>query len=102
MAKNGSRGLQVVTANELRTGRVVFFGRAGRWISNINDADTAQGVNSAAELLARAQCSDDASGVVELSLIEACADGGTIRPIRLREEIRAKGPTVAFDSAGPR
>ena len=85
----------VATANDLRTGAVVFRGRDGRWTREFAAAETAEDPEAAAALLARARADHDACVVVEPALIEIVREDGFRRPAALKERIRAAGPTVA-------
>lgn len=84
----------VVTSNELASGAVVFRHPDGTWSIDIGKAEVAETPEAAEALLARAQADQDACIVVEPALIEVVRDGGFVRPVALRELIRATGPTV--------
>ena len=98
MAKERTNGPQAVTANDLRSGAVVFLTRDG-WTGDVRLAEVATDLAAADRLLARAKADHDASIVVEPVLIELAVDTGRPSPARLRERIRADGPTVAYGAA---
>src|SRR5688572_2042092 len=80
----------VVTANDLRSGAVVYRRKEGAWTSHIGSAEIAGTAEAAEALLSSAKADHDACRVVEPVLIEI--DGGG--PASLRERIRSLGPTA--------
>ena len=84
----------VATANDLRSGQVVFRAASGAWTPEVADAEVAESPDAAETLLARARADHDASRVVEPALIAIRRDGASLRPATLKERIRASGPTV--------
>jgi hypothetical protein len=83
----------IATANRLRDGRVVFLSASGAWIAAASQAAVATDSESASELLERAsRASSDA--VIDPYLVEVEVTDEAISPVRLRERIRAIGPTV--------
>jgi hypothetical protein len=95
MAKDARDAPKVVTANELHTGAVVFLDHEHRWTGDIHRAEIAADPDGERQLLAKARADHDASIVVEPALIAVEAADGRVMPLRLRERIRAGGPTVA-------
>lgn len=87
---------KVITANRLGDGRVVFLAADGGWAEHIAAASVLDDGPAlvAAEAYAKAQ--HDARIVVEPYLIDVDAGGGSPVAIRLRERIRAEGPTVVY------
>jgi hypothetical protein len=91
---------KVITANDLRTGRVVFLDADGGWVHDIAEARVVEDGPDldAANLQAKAQ--SDARIVVEPYPIDVQITGGIPAPVRLREKIRAdRGPTIAYGHA---
>lgn len=88
---------QVMTANRLRDGEVVFLTRAGVWADAIDDAVLAQEPQAVAALEARAKADEKATLVTGAYLFEATRVDGKIRADHIRERIRAQGPTVRMD-----
>ena len=88
-----------VTANRLGDGRVVFRTAAGGWSLNLAEAGLAPSEAEAAPDLAAAQRDADAQIVIEPYLIEINLTGSSPRPAKLRESIRAFGPTIAYAPA---
>ena len=91
MAKNLAGDVQVVTANRLSDGIVVFLDDAGQWVPELAHAVLARDPRAAEILLERARA--EAASVVEPYLIALGEDG---EPLSLREKIRASGLT--FDT----
>ena len=91
--------MQVVTANRLADGVVVFLAADGAWSEWIEASRVAANAAEAAALLARGEEDERARRVVAPYLIEIerGADGRAIRAKRLRERIRAAGPTTRLD-----
>jgi len=84
---------QLVTANRLRDGVPVYFGRGNTWSRTIADAV----VVAAAEgesLLTAASAGPLPLAVVAPYLIDAAVASGGPVPRSLRERIRAYGPTI--------
>ncbi|MFQ5347092.1 MAG: DUF2849 domain-containing protein [Rhodothalassiaceae bacterium] len=89
---------QIVTANEIRSGRVVWLAADGSWSDDPRAAAFAESAEEAAALLARAQADNAASRVELVALVAAGRDAdGRPWPVRNREIIRALGPTVRPD-----
>jgi hypothetical protein len=88
-----------VTANRLADGRVVFRTADGSWSGSIRDAAVADSEAAAAPALSGAQADADNQIIVDPYLIEVDLSGSAPRPARLREAIRAFGPTIAYGPA---
>jgi Protein of unknown function (DUF2849) len=97
MFKAAKAGAQkAITANRLDDGRVVFLDDAGGWTA---DLVSARFVSDGAELdaaLTHAQAQMDARVVVEAYAIDIVEADGRPVPARMRERIRAEGPTVTY------
>jgi hypothetical protein len=85
-------GPQVVTANDLASGAVVFWTGAG-WSRNPDDARVLREAEAQQQALAAGEGDD--LRVVGAYLAAVSEDG----LVRLRERIRTTGPTIAY--AGP-
>lgn len=83
--------VQVLTANRLTNGLVVYFTAGGGWSEAIGEAKTAPKADAKA-LAAEGERAGD--GVVAPYLIDVDTGDGTPRPLRFRERIRAFGPPV--------
>ncbi|WP_237152139.1 DUF2849 domain-containing protein [Oryzibacter oryziterrae] len=88
---------QIVTANRLADGDVVFRTASGDWVRDVNAAEVLSDKAAAttAELAAKADVA--AARVIEVEVIDVTDADGAIVPVRLRERIRAFGPTVKSD-----
>jgi hypothetical protein len=86
----------VATANELRSGRVVFRGATGSWTGRVADAAIAATPQEAEALLQAARADEAACRVVEPVLIDVDAGAAAPLPAALRERIRATGPTAGL------
>ena len=85
-----------VTANLLDDGRVVFRTLEGRWSPLIGEAGLAASEAEAGPALAAAQADASSDIVIEPYLIQMDLTGASPRPSKLRESIRAFGPTIAY------
>ncbi len=83
----------LVTANRLRDGVPVYRTVDGGWSPAIDDARLVPADESEA-LLAESQGGPPPLPVVAPYLIEARRIEGKVRPLTLRELIRAFGPTI--------
>ena len=86
--------VQIVTANRLVDGIVVFLDEAGGWSEDFARAAVHQ---DAAGALTRAAEDGAASLIVDPYAIEVELRNGHYAPKALREAIRASGPTVRRD-----
>ena len=99
MAQHSSKGarFQVVTANRLSDGEVVYLTADNQWAETFPAADIADGAAAGEALLARALPADFELHVLEPYLFEVLQDGAHFKPASVREIIRAAGPTVRLD-----
>lgn len=88
---------QVVIANRLRDGIVVFLGTDGRWLERCEQCPPAADADEAARLLEAAQAAEANQEVVDPTLIDVEERAGRVIPVKMREVIRATGPTVRRD-----
>lgn len=85
---------QVITASRLRDGAVVFLGQGRRWVEHLAQAEVFGTVENSAEAL-KSAAKDEADNVVlDIYAIDVADKAGRLVPIKLREAIRAQGPTV--------
>jgi Protein of unknown function (DUF2849) len=87
---------QVVTANRLADGIVVYAGRDGAWATRHSQAKIFASKAEAQAGLLLAQNDAKRNLVVEPVVVEVTDDVSGLRPVTLREEIRALGPTIDF------
>ena len=88
---------QVMTANRLRDGEVVFLTRNGTWNERIDEAVLALEPQATAALEARAAADVKATLVTGTYLFDAERVDVKIRAVHMRERIRTLGPTVRLD-----
>ena len=88
-----------VTANRLVDGRVVFRRPDGIWSLALAEAGFAPSEADAKPLLDAAHIDAAAQIIVDPYLIEVDRSGAAPRPVKLREAIRAFGPTIAYAPA---
>lgn len=88
---------KIVTANALEHGGVVFLTSDGGWTGDINQAAIAGDDAQINLLLEIAGKSENKTRVVEPYAIDVRRVDGLTHPLRLRERIRAVGPTVRAD-----
>lgn len=86
----------VFTANRLRDGRVVWLAEAGGWVETVAEARVFPPQEAAAGL-ALAQQAERAQQVVGVYGAEVAVQGGIPVPLKFRERLRAKGPSVAAE-----
>ena len=85
----------IVTANRLSDGAVVYLADEGRWSEVIACARVATAESEVETLLAVAAAMP--TQVVGPYAIAVATDGGPVRPLHIKEAIRAGGPTVRPD-----
>lgn len=83
----------VFTANRLRDGRVVWLAEAGRWTEQVAEARVFPPAEAEAGLAAARQ-GERAQHVVGAYGIEVALQAGQPVPVKFRERLRAKGPSV--------
>jgi hypothetical protein len=89
--------LQVVIANRLRDGVVVFLGSDGRWVERLELCTPVDGKEPAEKLLDKAVQAELNQEVVGPILADVELRDGVPVPTKRREAIRAKGPTIRTD-----
>lgn len=87
---------QIMTANKLSDGTVVFLGYDGDWMCHVDDARIAEREEDVADMQAEAS---ESSEVVDPYLIDVevrAAEGSSrfVKPTQYRERIRAFGPST--------
>ncbi len=92
--------LEIVSANRLADGRVVYLTRDGGWSESIIDGRGARSEEESTALLAEAERAADTGVVVSPYLISMADDGGAFAPLRFRERIRLFGPLHRSKQSG--
>lgn len=86
--------MKILTANRLSDGEVVWLAEDRTWIERIAGAAIAHDKDEEAALQEAGDAAHANNEVVDVNLIDVEIVDGAIRPIRLRERIRAAGPTT--------
>ena len=90
---------RVITANRLDDGTVVYLSGDDGWSPHIADARVASDEDEAVVMMAAGENAENQGIVVGAYLIPVVRTGGDIQAERLREDIRAGGPTRRTDAA---
>lgn len=90
---------QMLIANRLGDGRVVFRAADGSWVESIATGLLIDNEPQADRLLTRSLVDVDENLVIDPSLIAVSTQGGRRTPVEIREAIRAGGPTVVVDNS---
>jgi hypothetical protein len=94
-AAKAAAGARIATGNRLRDGAVVYLAADGVWTTDVAQARTARGEAEEAHLKAAL----DAAVARNVLIDAAVIDADDAVPARLRERIRAVGPSVRPDLA---
>jgi len=102
MEKSGNTTIgKLLTANDLRSGGVVFATAHGGWSPFISQALLPKNSEMSDELELFGQQSVDRQLVVEPFFIDIVFKNGAPCPVRLREQLRVNGPSVQSAFAKP-
>ncbi|MFD1251528.1 hypothetical protein DEVEQU_03699 [Devosia equisanguinis] len=91
--------MEILTGNELISGATVYLDGTGTWVEDIQAARLFS-KDETAERDAALAATKAGGRVISLEIEEVSQDGGTIVPKRLRERIRAAGPTAPLTLHG--
>ena len=97
--KTAATKTKVLTANRLTDGISVWLGANGQWTTSLKDAFLARHEDAAAAIEAAGQQALDDNRIVDVNVIEIEETASGPRPYRLRERIRADGPTIDYAPA---
>jgi hypothetical protein len=89
-------GGKIATANRLRDGRVVYW-NGNDWVTEVDQAAIARTEEEEKALKAALDTAFKPNLILDIAVIDISATGKS--PARLREQIRAVGPTVRPDLA---
>lgn len=87
-------GPWIIAANRLTDGRAVFLGANGDWVTGAAAAELLESEAERDAALARAERAENGNIVIAPEAIAAEVHAGTPKPVKLRERIRAEGPTI--------
>ena len=88
---------QVLTANRLKDGLVVFLGDGQAWTPWLDDATVARTKEEAVRLEAKGAEQSKMNVVVGAYLIDVVEDGRKLKAAHIREHLRTLGPSVRLD-----
>ncbi|MCV0394298.1 MAG: DUF2849 domain-containing protein [Rhizobiaceae bacterium] len=86
--------MKVLTANRLIDGEAVWLAADHSWSETIAAAEVARDDASREKLERAGKAALLKNEVVDVNLIDVAMEDGEIVPLRLRERIRAAGPTT--------
>lgn len=89
--------MKVLTANRLIDGEAVWYTPSHQWAESISGAEIARDKEHEEKLDAIGKAAFAANQVLDVELIDVQLVDGQIVPTRLRERIRAAGPTNRTD-----
>ncbi len=87
---------KVLTANRLGDGISVWFDQNGQWRESFNGAAVARTAEQLEKLETVGKQAFAANFVLDVNLIDVEETESGIRPVRLRERIRAEGPSIEY------
>lgn len=85
---------QIITANRLIDGAVIYFTANGAWSARIADSQVFDNTDTADQALLAAMAFVKTNEILDPYLIDISQDGFEIKPVRYREIIRAAGPST--------
>jgi hypothetical protein len=88
---------QVLTANRLSIGEVVYWNGAKGWVSHLREAEILPDETAEVVLKDAGARSVQERAVVNPYLFEVKVEAGAVVPIKTREAIRAAGPSARRD-----
>jgi hypothetical protein len=86
--------MKVLTANRLRDGEAVWFATDAGWAETIDGAEVARDTAAEERLAEIGKAAYRDNLVIDVDLVDGEIVEGRIVPTRLRERIRAAGPTI--------
>jgi len=89
-------GDKVLTANRLTDGIAVWLDATGTWVTSLQDALVARHAEAVTALEAIGKKSYADNLVVDVAVVDVQETDGVLWPLRLRERIRAQGPTMEY------
>jgi hypothetical protein len=88
--------MKILTANRLTDGIAVWYAD-GHWVETVDKSEVASDKPAEDRLEAIGAKALADNQVVDVNLIDAELVNGAVEPVRLREKIRAAGPTIRGD-----
>lgn len=93
--------MKILTANRLNDGIAVWLRADHSWATDIAEAELAREALCEEKLTRAGQAAFLKNEVVDVTLVDVDLVDGEIVPRRLRERIRAAGPTIAVKADAP-
>ncbi len=87
--------MKILTANTLSNGVAVWYSGSD-WSPSINDALVAADADAESRLTTIGALAYANNEVIDVNLIDIVVKDGKPHPTRLRERIRAEGPTIDY------
>ncbi|MCF3638687.1 DUF2849 domain-containing protein [Rhizobium sp. TRM95111] len=87
---------KVLTANRLSDGISVWLDASGAWSESLQDAFVARHKEAVEALEATGRQAYADNKVVDVNVIDVEEVEGVLRPLRMRERIRAEGPSIPY------
>jgi hypothetical protein len=91
--------MEILTGNELISGATVYLSTSGAWVPELQTARIF-GKEEVADRDAAIAASKATGRIVGIEIEEVLSEAGAITPRRLRERIRAAGPTAPLTLNG--
>jgi hypothetical protein len=91
--------MQILTGNELLSGATVYLARSGEWVEDLQAAQVFEKTEAEARDAAVA-ASKKTMRINSIEIEDVTVVDGRIVPNRLRERIRAEGPTAPHTADG--
>ena len=85
---------QVISANRLSDGIVVFRAKGGAWVEQLRDAEILADSAAVKAALGLVELDVKANHVIEVAAFEVAVRDDHVEPVHLRDKIRARGPTT--------
>lgn len=86
--------LQIITANNLRDGDVVYLSTGGKWTGDLNNALGVDSKDALESMLATASIAEENRQVVGFYSLPVKKSDRGFTPLSMKERIRSLGPTT--------
>ena len=87
--------MKVLTANRLTDGEAVWYSAKG-WVRAFEQSEVAANADAESRLATIGAMAYANNEVVDVNLIDVALKDGKLHALRLRERIRADGPTIDY------
>jgi hypothetical protein len=87
--------MKVLTANGLSDGEALFYAGTS-WVRDFQRAEVAESAESESRLATIGAMAYANNEVVDVNLIDVTRKDNKLHALRLRERIRAEGPTIEY------